>query len=66
MHVLELVPIGDSLGFILPPELVKRLHLDDGTPIEEQALYLTPAADGYILTSHATEAIAPPQDPSAS
>lgn len=45
MHKLELIEIGDSLGAILPHELLARLDLKAGDEIRA-----TESPDGYILT----------------
>ena len=60
MHKLELIEIGDSLGAILPDELLARLGLKAG---DELRAAETP--DGYILTpgspSQADEITAGPE-----
>ncbi len=47
MHTLKLTQIGNSVGVILPKELLARLKLEKG-----DALYLTESADGVRLTPH--------------
>ena len=47
MFRLKLTKIGDSLGLILPKEILARLKLSKGDEI-----YVTEAPDGYRLTPH--------------
>lgn len=47
MHTLKLTQIGNSVGVILPKEVLARLRLEKG-----DALYLTESADGVRLTPH--------------
>lgn len=50
MYILQLTPIGDSVGILLPKELLARLQLEAG-----DAIYLTETPDGYALTKHNPE-----------
>jgi putative addiction module antidote len=47
MFTLKLTQIGNSVGVILPKEVLARLHLEKG-----DAVYITEAADGYRITPH--------------
>ena len=48
MIKLKVRKFGNSLGIVLPKEVVNRLHTKDGAP-----LFLTEAPDGgYQMTSH--------------
>ncbi len=47
MHALKLTQIGNSVGVILPKELLARLKLERG-----DMLYLTDSVDGVRLTPH--------------
>ena len=48
MIKLKVRKFGNSLGVVLPKEVVNRLHTKDGEP-----LFLTEAPDGgYQMTSH--------------
>lgn len=46
MTTLTLRKIGNSIGVILPKEVLSRLNLAEG-----DCLYLTESADGYNLSS---------------
>lgn len=50
MHTLKLTQIGNSMGVILPKEVLARLKLEKGDPV-----YLTDSADGVRLTPHDPE-----------
>jgi len=50
MTVLKLTQIGNSVGVILPKEVLARLKLEKG-----DTLYLTDAADGVMLTPYSAE-----------
>ena len=50
MVALKLRTIGNSVGIILPQEVLNRLHAQKG-----DMLYLTEAPEGYHLTSYAPE-----------
>lgn len=45
MHALKLTQIGNSVGVILPKEILARLKLEKG-----DTLYLTDSPDGLRLT----------------
>lgn len=45
MHTLKLTQIGNSIGVILPKEVLARLKLEKG-----DALFLTDSTDGLRLT----------------
>ena len=45
MHALKLTQIGNSVGVILPKEILARLKLEKG-----DTLYLTDSPDGRRLT----------------
>ena len=47
MSVLKLTQIGNSVGVILPKEVLARLKLEKG-----DTLYLTDAANGVMLTPY--------------
>lgn len=47
MFTLKLTQIGNSVGVILPKEVLARLHLEKG-----DAVYITEATDGYRITPH--------------
>ena len=47
MHTLRLTQIGNSIGVILPKEVLARLNLQKG-----DTLYVTESADGVRLTPH--------------
>ena len=47
MHTLKLTQIGNSVGVILPKEVLARLKVEKGDTI-----YLTESADGMRLTPH--------------
>jgi len=47
MHILKLTQIGDSIGVILPDELLTRLKLEKGG-----AVFLTETPEGYAITPH--------------
>ena len=50
MAVLKLTQIGNSVGVILPKEVLARLKLEKG-----DTLYLTDAANGVMLTPYSAE-----------
>lgn len=50
MVALKLTAIGNSLGVVLPKEVVGRLKLEKG-----DTLFLTEASDGYRLTPYSPE-----------
>jgi putative addiction module antidote len=47
MHALKLTRIGNSVGIILPKEILARLKVEKG-----DVLYLTDSADGLRITPH--------------
>ena len=47
MHVLKLTQIGNSVGVILPKEVLAQLNLSKG-----DTLYLTDSPDGMRVTPH--------------
>jgi putative addiction module antidote len=47
MSALKLTQIGNSVGIILPKEVLTRLHLERGDTV-----YLTDAADGIMLSPY--------------
>lgn len=47
MHALKLTQIGNSIGLILPKEVLARLKLEKGDTI-----YVTESPDGYRITPH--------------
>ena len=47
MTVLKLTTIGNSLGVVLPREILSRLHVDKG-----DRLYVTESPDGITLTPY--------------
>jgi putative addiction module antidote len=50
MHALKLTQIGNSVGLILPKELLAQLKLGKGDTV-----YLTSSPDGLRLTPHDPE-----------
>ncbi|MFZ5662069.1 MAG: AbrB/MazE/SpoVT family DNA-binding domain-containing protein [Pseudomonadota bacterium] len=50
MTALKLTRIGNSVGVILPKEVLARLKLDAG-----DSVFLTEAPDGYRLTPYDAE-----------
>jgi len=50
MFALKLTQIGNSVGVILPKEVLARLKLDKGDTV-----YVTEAPDGYRITPHNEE-----------
>jgi putative addiction module antidote len=50
MVALKLRAIGNSVGAVLPKDVLTRLHVQEG-----DTLYLTEAADGYRLTPYDPE-----------
>ena len=47
MYVLKLTQIGNSVGVILPKEVLASLKLEKG-----QSVFLTEAPDGYVVTPY--------------
>lgn len=50
MHTLKLTQIGNSVGVILPKEILNRLGIEKGDEI-----FLTDSPDGLRLTVHNPE-----------
>jgi putative addiction module antidote len=50
MFALKLTQIGNSVGVILPKEMLARLRVEKGNVI-----YLTESPDGYRITPHSEE-----------
>ena len=50
MHTLKLTQIGNSVGAVLPRELLNQLQLDKG-----DQLYVTETPDGLRITKHNPE-----------
>ena len=46
-HALKLRPVGNSLGVILPKEVVGQLNIREG-----DTLYLTQGPDGYHVVAN--------------
>ena len=47
MHTLKLSQIGNSVGVILPKEVLARLKVQKG-----DTLFITETPDGYAITPH--------------
>lgn len=47
MHALKLTQIGNSVGVILPKEVLARLKLEKGDTV-----FITEAPDGYRITPY--------------
>lgn len=47
MHILKLTPIGNSLGLILPDEVLERMKLN-----KSESVFLTETPNGYVMTPH--------------
>lgn len=47
MHTLKLTQIGNSIGVILPKEVIARLKLEKG-----DAIFITETPEGYAITPH--------------
>ena len=45
MHTLKLIQIGNSVGVILPKEVLAKLSIKEG-----QSLFMTETLDGLLLT----------------
>ena len=50
MNALKLTQIGNSVGVILPKEVLARLKLEKGDTV-----FVTDAANGVMLTPYSTE-----------
>jgi putative addiction module antidote len=47
MHTLKLTQIGNSIGVILPKELIARLKVEKG-----DSIFITETPDGYAITPY--------------
>ena len=47
MHTLKLTQIGNSVGVILPKEVLGKLKLEKG-----DSIFITETPDGYEITPH--------------
>ena len=47
MHILKLTQIGNSVGVILPKEVLANLKVSKG-----ESIFLTETPDGYAVTPH--------------
>lgn len=47
MHTLKLTQIGNSIGVILPREVLGRLKLEKG-----ESVFLVETPDGYVITPY--------------
>lgn len=47
MHILKLTQIGNSIGVILPKEVLANLKLEKG-----ESIFLTETPDGYVVTPY--------------
>lgn len=47
MHTLKLTQIGNSVGFILPKEMLAKLKLEKG-----QSVFVTETPEGFVLTPY--------------
>ncbi len=47
MHTLKLTQIGNSVGVILPKEVLARLKLEKG-----DSVFITETSDGYAITPY--------------
>lgn len=50
MFALKLTRIGNSVGVILPKEVLSRLRIEKG-----DVIYVTESPDGYRITPHSDE-----------
>lgn len=50
MHALKLTQIGNSVGLILPKEVLARLKLEKGDTV-----FITESPEGYSITPHDPE-----------
>lgn len=50
MHALKLTQIGNSVGVILPKEVLARLKLEKGDTV-----FITESPEGYAITPHDPE-----------
>jgi putative addiction module antidote len=47
MHTLKLTQIGNSVGVILPKEVLNKLKLEKG-----QSIFITETPEGYAITPY--------------
>jgi len=47
MHVLKLTQIGNSIGVILPRDVLANLKLEKG-----ESIFLTETPEGYVVTPY--------------
>jgi putative addiction module antidote len=47
MHILKLTQIGNSVGVILPKDVLANLKLEKG-----ESIFLTETPDGYVVTPY--------------
>ncbi|MCK9389711.1 MAG: AbrB/MazE/SpoVT family DNA-binding domain-containing protein [Sulfuritalea sp.] len=47
MHILKLTQIGNSIGVILPKEVLANLKLNKG-----ESIFLTETPEGYVVTPY--------------
>jgi putative addiction module antidote len=47
MHILKLTQIGNSVGVILPKDVLANLKLEKG-----DSIFLTETPDGYVVTPY--------------
>lgn len=47
MHVLKITQIGNSVGVILPKEVLANLKLEKG-----ESIFLTETPEGYVVTPY--------------
>ena len=47
MHTLKLTQIGNSIGVILPKEVLARLKVEKG-----DSIFITETPDGFAITPH--------------
>ncbi|MDP3701541.1 MAG: AbrB/MazE/SpoVT family DNA-binding domain-containing protein [Hylemonella sp.] len=47
MHTLKLTQIGNSVGVILPKEMLAKLKLEKG-----QSVFVTETPEGFVLTPY--------------
>jgi putative addiction module antidote len=50
MYPLKITQIGNSVGVILPKEVLARLRVEKG-----DVIYITESPDGYRITPHSKE-----------
>ncbi|HLX30338.1 MAG TPA: AbrB/MazE/SpoVT family DNA-binding domain-containing protein [Casimicrobiaceae bacterium] len=50
MYTLKITQIGNSVGVILPKEVLARLNVEKG-----DVIYITESPDGYRITPHSED-----------